>query len=195
MSSRSWNLALGLVCTAFALLTVLVWIPHDVSSGVIVHERGQTNIGDAMAPTAWCYAMGALGLLLVLTSLRSRSAAKSAVAAGPGITAANVRFLALLIFILVVSLVLMRYAGPALVALLHALGANVTDYRSLRDTIPWKYLGFVIGGTTLVTGVLALIEGKLRARQILLAVIAVIVIALIIDLPFKHLPLPPNYEF
>ncbi|MBE0623485.1 MAG: hypothetical protein IH606_01610 [Burkholderiales bacterium] len=194
MSARSWNLALGLVCVAFALLAVFVWIPHDVSSGVIVQERGQTNVGDAMAPTAWCYALGALGLLLVLTSWRSRPAAKSAVASGPRITAANVRFLALLIFMLVVSLVLMRYAGPVLVALLHALGANVTDYRSLRDAIPWKYLGFVIGGTTLVAGLLALIEGRIRTRQILLALIAVIVIALIVDLPFKHLPLPPNNE-
>jgi len=194
MSSRSWNLALGFACIAFALIAIFIWIPHDITSGVIVHERGQTNVGDAMAPTVWSYAMGALGLLLLLTSWRSDRAANGGVVAGPGVTTANMRFLAILIAILVLSMVLLRYTGPVLVALLHSLGANVTDYRSLRDTIPWKYLGFVTGGTTVVAGLFAMIEGKLTLRQVLIALISVIAIALVIDLPFKHLPLPPNNE-
>ena len=81
---------------------------------------------------------------------------------------------------------LMRYTGP-IVAMLMNL-----DYRPLRATPPWHYIGFLVGGTILIGGLTSLVERRLSARNFVIGFIAALVVALIYDLPFDDLILPPN---
>ena len=66
------------------------------------------------------------------------------------------------------------------------------DYRPLRDEIPWKYVGFVCGGGLLIFALIALVERRLRPVRLVLAFAFALALALIYDLPFEDLLLPPN---
>lgn len=106
----------------------------------------------------------------------------------PALKASNIGFLIKLAITIAISLAIMRWAGPAMVGF---LGIE-TDYRSLRDTAPWKYIGFVAGGTSLVAGLMALVEGRPSGRGLLIGVLATLVLVILYDLPFDDLLLPPN---
>ena len=82
----------------------------------------------------------------------------------------------------------MRWLGPLAVELFGAEGS----YRALRDTAPWKHLGFVAGGTLLVAGLMALVEGRLTMRGVVIGLLATFALILLYDLPFDDLLLPPN---
>ena len=58
----------------------------------------------------------------------------------------------------------MIWTGPLAVALF-----GVDDsYRNLRDTAPWKYLGFILGGVGLVAALISLVEHRVTLRAALL---------------------------
>lgn len=192
MTRVHWNIALGLGCLAFALLTLLVWIPASVESGVVEQVRSQTVIGDAMAPTVWAIGLGFLGALLVVGSLPQLRTGGGSTDTDAGPNWHNMRFLAWLLFIVLGSVVLMVVAGPATVKLAQAMGSDVDNYRALRATRPWKYIGYMLGGFVMVFGLMSYIAGRLSWRLALIAALAVVVMALAYDLPFKHLLLPPN---
>lgn len=182
-SSRS-NLYLGLICITLSLLVIFIWIPLDVESGVVEKVRGRFKIGDALAPTV---AMGFIlvgGLLLVFVERRAP--------AQPVIQAPQIQFMTRLMGIVVVSLLVMRYAGPVSVEAANQLFTEANEYRLLRTTFPWKYIGFVLGGIMLITGVISLVERRLTFRALLTGIIAVLLIILVFDLPFDDLLLPPN---
>ena len=67
-----------------------------------------------------------------------------------------------------------------------------TDYRPLRATPPWHYIGFLVGGTILIGGLTSLVEQRLSAHSFVIGFIATLVVALLYDLPFDDLILPPN---
>ncbi len=80
----------------------------------------------------------------------------------------------------------MRYAGPL------AAGALGEKYRLLRDERPWKYVGFIIGGGGMIFGLMSLAEGRVQNIRLALALAIAAGLALIYDLPFEDLLLPPN---
>ena len=82
---------------------------------------------------------------------------------------------------------LMRWTGPLAAWLLDA-----GEYRLLRDTVPWKYMGFVTGGTVIVGGLVALMEARASLRAALIGLAAAAALAAAYDLPFGDLLLPPN---
>lgn len=191
MTREQWNAILGLGCLAFALVTLLLWIPSGVETGVIEDVRRQTVIGDAMAPTVWSIGLGLLGALLAAGSLmKLREGGKGAPTGGP--TWANLRFLILLLAIVLGALVLMMVAGPAVVKVSQVLGSDVDNYRAMRATRPWKYIGYLAGGFVMIFGLMTTIARRLSWRLALIAAAAVVVMALAYDLPFKNLLLPPN---
>lgn len=167
---------LGLACLAFALLLVFVWIPLDTDSGIVETVRRRLTIGDAMAPTLAGVLIGLGGCLVVLRP-------------GPpaALSADNLRFLVLLLVVCAVALELMRWTGPLLAALF-----SDVDYRVLRDTAPWKYAGFLTGGTVLIAGLIGFAERRLRWRMLAVAVVACLVLIAVYDMPFDDLLLPPN---
>ena len=180
MTGSHRTLLVAAACAAFALATLLIWIPADVDSSVIQLVRRRASIGDAMAP-----AVAAVILLLgavVLVFERQREAT-------PGLPRESLVFLGLTVLIIALSFVLMRWTGPMLTVL-----AGL-DYRPLRASAPWKYLGFGLGGFVLVAGLVALAERRFSWRGTLVAALVVLGLIAVYDLPFDDLLLPPNGDF
>ena len=175
----NWNADrhLGLLCLIAALLIVFLWVPLDTGSGLAEKVRRKWVVGDALAPT---FAGGVIALGALLTLLRPSAAA-------PRISRDNVFWMLSLIALFALSLAVMRHLGPMVASLLSEGG-----YRPLRATIPWKYIGYIGGGTALVFGLCALARGRLNAGDLVVAVLASALIALAYDLPFEDLLLPPN---
>ena len=169
---------LALVFIVASIVVLIAWIPNDIETGLIEKMRRQVRIGDMMLPVV------ALGFVIVgslMTLARPQMDT-------PRLSQANVIFLAKLIGAMAIGLLLMRWVGPIAVEIFTADG----EYRVLRDERPWKYLGFVVGGTGLVMGLMALMEGRLSWRGVVVGLCAVVALIAIYDLPFDDLLLPPN---
>ncbi|MDJ0628999.1 MAG: hypothetical protein QNJ44_12125 [Rhodobacter sp.] len=177
------NLYLALGCIAFALMLAFLWIPLDTNSGLIEKVRRQVTIGDALAPTLAAFMIG-LGGVLVL--FQGRGAAQD------GIGGRNLGFLARLLAGIAIAFALMRWTGPGVVWLAGLVSDQELTYRALRDTAPWKYLGFLTGGSFLIAALIAAVEGRVTGRTVVIAVCAVLVLIALYDLPFDDLLLPPN---
>ena len=171
-------LALGLGVMAIALLIALVWVPMDSASGLIEKVRRQVTIGDGLAPTLAAGFLLLGGALVVLFEPKD-----SATSLSNG----NLLFVVSLLVILGVCFGVMRWAGPALGALLAEDG-----YRPLRDAAPWKYIGFLSGGILLIAGLIGFVEGRLSRRGVLIGLGASLALIVLYDLPFDDLLLPPN---
>ena len=65
----------------------------------------------------------------------------------------------------------------------------------MRDTVPWKYAGFFLGGSLLTAGLIIYCERRVAIRSVLVAFIIVSILIAILDLPFDDLLLPPNGDF
>lgn len=166
---------LGLLAVGFGLVTVFVWTPLDTVTGLVEHVRGRSALGDALAPTIAGTIITAAGLWL---------AAKPS--DGARISGANFGWLGMLALVVTGGLLAMRWTGPAI-----ALLAD-SDYRLLRGTAPWKYIGFVLGGAGLVLGLMMLVERRFVWSRLLIALGLALALALGCDLVFEDLLLPPN---
>ena len=191
MRSVHWNLALGLIFTAFALLTLLVWIPNDIETGIVEKVRRRVEVGDAMFPVVVATALLVVSALLAVTSAWDMRRGEAEDNDGR-LTLANGRHLIWLIAVVAISLALMVWTGPVVVAAFNAVGADLGSYRELRDTAPYKYLGFVLGGLFLVVGLISAIEGRPGLKAAITAAGTVAALILLYDLPFDDLLLPPN---
>ena len=181
-----WSLGVAAVVAAFALLTLGVWIPADVETGVVETFRRRVVIGDAMAPTAAAIGMIAAAALLAVSAVLGPRLGRAAP------DRQSVLFAVRLAAAIAAGLVLMTHTGPLAVDLVNALGGAVGSYRELRDTAPYKYLGYLVGGTVLVAGAIAVVEQRLTRGAALAGVVATVALMLLYDLPFDDLLLPPN---
>ena len=178
------NLIIGLIFVVLALLLALVWIPLDVETAYFEKERRQIVIGDSLAPTLAAFFI-LFGGLLILAFERVKEDQSS-------LSFASLRFSAAILLIVLVSFALMRWAGPALVWSANLFLSEDLSYRLLRDTVPWKFVGFFLGGGFLIASLISMVAGKVTVKTILIAATAIIVMILIYDLPFEDLLLPPN---
>lgn len=169
---------LGLTCIALAVLALAIWIPLDIETGLVEKMRRRIRIGDALLPTLGLAFVIVGGVMAMLTA-RTDS---------PSISRGNIGFLVVLLATLAITFAVMRWLGPIAVSLL----ADGESYRSLRDTAPWKYIGYVAGGTGLVAGLMAIAEGRVTLRGVLIGLAASAVLVALYDLPFDDLLLPPN---
>lgn len=174
----SSNHGLGLASVAAALLVLFIWIPLDIETGLIEKVRRQIRIGDALLPTLACSFLITGGLFLLLQGGDRRHA----------LSANNLRYLLILFVILALAFTTMRWLGPVIVWAL----TEHDSYRILRDTAPWKYIGYVAGGTVLVAGLIAMVDGRVTFRGVLIGLIATLALIAVYDLPFEDLLLPPN---
>lgn len=181
-----WSLGIAAAIAAFALLTLSIWIPADVESGVVETFRRRTVIGDAMAPTVVAVGMiGAATLLAVSEIIRSRESATS-------LDRLSLVFVVRFSAVIAIALALMTYTGPLAVDAINALGGGIGSYRELRDTVPYKYLGYLIGGTAMVGAAIAVVEQRLTRGAAVAGALAAIALAILYDVPFDDLLLPPN---
>ena len=181
--SRS-NLYLGLFFGVIALFAIFVWIPLDTETGLTEKARRRILIGDALAPTLACGFILVGALLLVLK--------ERAAAAQPVIARSHVWFLTRMIAVIVLGILAMRYTGPVLAELVNIFRAEPIEYRLLRATPGWKHVGFVLGGVIVVSGMITIVERRFTRRAVLTALVAVLVMIAVFDLPFEDLMLPPN---
>ena len=170
--------ALGALVLVFGLVIVLVWAPLDSESGIAEKVRGRWSIGDALAPTMAGAVLIVAGASLFAGALRRPAPAS--------LGRSNLRFLASFLGCIALALAVVRFAGPLAATL------TVGDYRPLRDEIPWKYIGFVSGGGLLVFSLMTLVERRLSLGRLVLAFAVALGLALVYDLPFEDLLLPPN---
>ncbi len=185
MSAKSnSNLIIGICFGLFALVLIFVWIPLDTSTGLVEKVRGRSNIGDALAPTIAAFFLLFGALLLVISERRAKHQ--------PAITRNELTFMLRMMSVIILGILVMRYTGPALVAIVNLFGSEPLEYRLLRATPGWKHVGFVLGGIVLVSGVISVVERKLTTRAVMTGIFAVIVLILMFDLPFEDLQLPPN---
>jgi hypothetical protein len=191
MNRHHWSLALGLFFLALALLTLMLWIPADIEPGILETERRRTNIGDAMAPT-----MIAIGVSIVSLWLVAEAWWKLRVERQPGgpdiLDRESIRFMGLALGVCITGFLLMLWTGPLFVGLVNMTGAEIGSYRELRDTVPYKYLGFLSGGFVMIFGFISMVEHRLSWKLAGVSLAAAIVIASLFDLPFEDLLLPPN---
>ncbi len=172
------DVILGVLALLFGCVIALYWAPVDSDTGIAEKVRGRWSIGDALAPTVAGVVIAVSGFFIALGGVMRGAQAT--------LSATNVTYLAAFFFIVIAGFLTMRYAGP-LVA-----GAMGEEYRVLRDERPWKYIGFVPGGGGMIFGLMSLAEGRIAMRRLLLALAIAAVLALIYDLPFEDLLLPPN---
>ena len=181
--SRS-NLYLGLICVVVALVLIFIWIPLDTKTGIVEQSRGKFIIGDALAPTV---AAGFVLLGGLVLSVFERSAD-----AQPDLRKDQITFVAMLSAVVIVSIGIMRFAGPAAAEFTNMFRNEPIEYRLLRATPGWKHIGFILGGVTMVSGIVAIVENRLSSRAVLTGIVAVLVLIAVFDLPFEDLLLPPN---
>ncbi len=178
------NAVLGGLCVLAAALVAFVWVPLDVDSGVIEQVRRRVQIGDSLAPVTAAVFIALGGLVLLFVERRAPDQ--------PAFTLRNLRFVALSAAIIVVGFLIMRFAGPLTVDVVSLLTGGELQYRLLRDSAPWKFIGYFIGGIFVVAGLMAQAEGGITRKNLGIATAVVIALVLIVDVPFDDLLLPPN---
>lgn len=176
---REAFLGFGAICSA--LVVLLFWIPADIDTGVVDVWRRTVRIGDAMLPSFAATGMLCAGVVMLVRAFVLPAMGERRVM--------SLTFLVTSGLVLAIALLLMQLSGPAVVWLWFS---GETPYRLLLDTAPWKYVGFVVGGSFMVFCFTSLTSHRLSWRFALLAVVSTLLIALVYDLPFDNLLLPPN---
>ncbi|MEE2715989.1 MAG: tripartite tricarboxylate transporter TctB family protein [SAR324 cluster bacterium] len=189
MTSGKRDFGVGIAFAALALLLLLFWIPEDVETGLIETHRRQVNIGDAMLPSAVGVAMLVVSAALLVSSWRKPAKPN------PKSPPLHFRFIAALLAVVAASLLVMNFMGPLSAALTNLFTDSDFSYRQLRDTPPFKYLGFSFGGFLMVFGLISLVEHRLSWRRAGAALLAVAALIVVYDLPFDDLLLPPNGDY
>jgi hypothetical protein len=178
MQKLSANKALGLGCVVLGVVLAFIWIPLDSDTGLVERSRGRFVVGDSLAPTLAAAFILIAGMMLVFG--RSDQDDKP--------NCDNLRFIGAMVGFGIISLLVMRWAGPMVASFF----SGGEEYRILRDTVPWKYTGFVIGGIFLVFSLICFVEERLSWRALLISIGAVVGIILLYDVPFDDVLLPPN---
>ena len=186
--SDLWNItqhrAIGAVTCLFAIAALLLWLPNDIDSGLIEKVRRRHQIGDMLAPAMALTIMLLGGAWLALSSNR----------AALGKVAGPARAILIFIGIAGASLLLMRFTGPGIIWLDETVGLVEvgTGYRPLRDTLPWKFSGFLAGGSVLIWALSAYADHQWSWRRLGIGLVIALIIGAAFDLPFEDLILPPN---
>ncbi|MDU8913587.1 hypothetical protein [Aestuariicoccus sp. MJ-SS9] len=180
------NIYIGSGAVLLALVGLFLWIPQDTGTGLIVRVRRQVSIGDALAPTI-AFTLMAIGGALLL--IERRKPVSTEVRLAPFLHTGA------LVAVIILGLLLMRHAGPGFLRIADLFGTEPSEYRLLRETFPWKYIGYFLGGATMIGGMASLSAGRLQARTVLIASAVTIGLIALVDLPFDDLLLPPNGDY
>ena len=183
---RRLSLGVAAAIVVFSAITLGLWIPGDIESGVLETHRRRTVIGDAFAPTLVATGLCAAALLYVISEILKPGKIRVT------FDRRSFRFVVMVSAVVSSGLLLMNLAGPATVEFIGATGGDIGSYRELRDTLPYKFIGYALGGTIIVGGVISVVEGRLSKGAVLSGLLATLALALFHDVPFDDLLLPPN---
>ena len=175
---------IGALCVLFSLFLLLVWIPSDIDSGLASKVRGRSKIGDALAPTMTAVLLGIAGLAVFASSASSKSEET--------IKPQNFLYIAAVSLLVLLSCGLMYVFGPLVVDVARVFVTDLPEYRTLRSSVPWKYLGYLVGSVVMLVGFFVITGFGSWKWRLLVALLAALALALAYDLPFDDLLLPPN---
>lgn len=181
---KNVNVLIGLGAIGFSCLLMFVWIPLDITSGAFLKARGQHLIGDSFAPLVAGVMIALSGVMLAVFERKKPNQET--------FTLAELCFVGSLIAVLVFALLMMTYGGPIMLGIADWVTGQEREYRLLRDEMPWKYSGYLLGGTFMMAGIMACLHRRLSARFVIVGIISTLLIAALFDLPFDDLLLPPN---
>lgn len=185
--NRPWEFMIGGFGLALAIVAVTVWFPYDIAGSFMQKTlTGRIQPGDAFYPTVLAAILGLLGAIQMLASLR-RTGDRSAV----GLSFENLRFLVVLCVLLGLSGLLCYGLAPWLAETLNGGRA----YRLLRDTAPWKFLGFVLAAPALIWPMVALSEHRVSLRGVLFVGGFVAILLVVFGIALPDTFLPPNAEY
>lgn len=179
MNRVNGDAVLGAVLVVASVIAIVFWVPRDTGSAIVEVARGSMKIGDALAPTIGFSLLGIAGLILMVEARAIGSTAR--------LDRRDIAFIISVGGVFLCSMLLMRWSGPLAASLL-----SDESYRNLRGTLPWKYLGFVIGGCFMIGTLISLVNRRLTLGAYLLGLVVSLGLALVYDLPFGSLLLPPN---
>lgn len=177
------NRLLGALLLLLALASLIFWIPADIDTGLVENVRRRNVIGDSLAPTFAMILIGLSALSLI------RQSSDDEIFNNHGKWH---RPFAFFIIVFICVLLLMRYTGPLVIAIVNSFGEGDLTYRNLRNIRPLKYVGYVAGGTLLLCSFSHFMDKSLNRKRALLFFGISIAIALFFDLPFEDILLPPN---
>ena len=140
-----------------------------------------------MAPTA-----AAAGLLVAAMALGFTEYFRGGCGTKAPLDRQSVIFIFRMGLVIAAGLVVMFHLGPVVVEAVNAISGEIGDYRQLRDTVPYKYLGYLTGGSILIAGMIAIIEQRLTIGIVITATVAAAGLTIFYDVPFEDLLLPPN---
>jgi len=187
-----WNIGFGVVMSTLSLLTLLVWIPNDIKGGFIdINQMGKPEPGDAFFPVI----LASLLLLLSAGQLARALFSHRPQPLSGTLTLANLKFLLTFYLIVFAGLTIMYWFGPLVVDTMRTMGFIDNTYRQLADTVPYKYLGYGVGGFLMTMGLIAWVEGTVRPRAILTVIIVLALLILVLDILLYNIQLPPNADF
>ena len=187
-----WNVGFGAVASIAAFITLLIWIPNDIKGGFIeINQIGKPEPGDAFFPII----LAILMLVLSTGQLVGAVLSSKPQEASGKLTTNNLRFLFLFYAIILAGLTIMYWLGPLVVDGLRTIGTIDSTYRQLVDTAPYKYLGYVVGGFLMTTGLIAWAEGSIRPQAVLTVAIVIGILILVLDILLYNIQLPPNADF
>ncbi|MEM7750824.1 MAG: hypothetical protein AAF346_21420 [Pseudomonadota bacterium] len=186
-----WDIGFGIVMVLFALGALIVWFPLDIKGSFIeTNQVGRTGPGDAFFPTILASAILALSAVqILLTFMKTRAETSGR------ISRANIVFLIGFHLIAGFGLVAMYVLGPAVVTAINAVQGSSLSYRELVDTVPYKYVGYIVGGCLLTLPIIIWAEGRLRVRSVIVVLTVIAVSIVIFDLLLSNVQLPPNIEY
>ena len=168
----------------FAIVVLGVWIPNDVETGLLEKMRRHWVIGDSLAPTLAAGFVSVGAALILLFEKRDE--------AQFNMEAAQFVFFLKLVIVILFALSVMRQLGPILINAYAAIAGLDLEYRLLRDVIGIKHIGLLTGGMIMVGGMIAVVEGRLSRRALMIGLIWSLVLILVYDIPFEDLLLPHN---
>lgn len=190
-----WDIGFGAVLFVFALLALFVWFPNDIRGGFVeVDHAGKPEPGDAFFPVLLTSAILVLSASHVLRSLLLRRHSDEARTTAR-LTRDDLIFLVLFNLLVCAGLAAMYWLGPLVTAVAGFVSASDLTYRQLVDTVPYKYVGYGIGGFVMTATLIAWAEAGLR-WQAVLAVLGVIAASIIVfDVLLINVQLPPNADY
>ncbi|MGC6536945.1 MAG: hypothetical protein ACON44_06280 [Candidatus Puniceispirillaceae bacterium] len=180
---RSADFILGVAILAFALVTLFVWIPFDIDTGLVEKVRRRNVIGDSLGPSVAVILIAASAIALMRSSKNSPAMANHKT---------WFRIFGFYVVLFAIALVVMRFTGPLFVSLFNEFVATELTYRNLRNIWPLKYVGYVSGGTLLLCALSHFMDQSLSRKRAVLFLAISCAIALFFDLPFEDILLPPN---
>ena len=184
---RPWEFIIGVFGLALAIVAVTVWFPYDIAGSFMQKTlTGRVQPGDAFYPIVLAALLGLLGAIQMLASLRKTGERTSG-----ELSLENLRFLIGLCAFLAISALLCYGLAPWLAETVN----GGRPYRLLRDTAPWKFLGFGLAAPALIWPMVVLSERRVSLRGAIFVAVFVAILLVVFGMALPDTFLPPNAEY